>query len=171
MRTVLLGDSHLARVRRDLGRLGPDVVNAAVGGADARDLAGQAHALSIEASDAVVVSIGTNDAMPWKAVALAAFTAALERFVASVRPRRLVLVTSPGVIGARLGLPDDAASTVVADYAAEAATIFRRSGATVLDAAATIAPIGDDAFAADGLHLSGAGYDLLLPAINRTLRD
>jgi hypothetical protein len=38
MRIVLIGDSHLARVRRDLDRLGPAVVNAAVGGATVLDL-------------------------------------------------------------------------------------------------------------------------------------
>ncbi|CAM3542817.1 hypothetical protein [Nocardioides zeicaulis] len=39
MRIVLLGDSHLARVRRDLALVGPDVHNAAVGGATSHDLA------------------------------------------------------------------------------------------------------------------------------------
>ena len=38
MRTVFIGDSHLARLRRELQRFPGDVVNAAEGGASSRDL-------------------------------------------------------------------------------------------------------------------------------------
>ena len=68
MRVVLLGDSHLARVRRDLLVLGPDVCNAAEGGASSLDLLAQATGAAVEEDDLVVVSVGTNDAAPWKHV-------------------------------------------------------------------------------------------------------
>ena len=62
MRVVLLGDSHLARLRRELPRLGESVVNAAVGGATVLDLEAQADRVGLAPDDAVVVSVGTNDA-------------------------------------------------------------------------------------------------------------
>jgi hypothetical protein len=56
MRIVCLGDSHLARVRRDLPVLGPDVCNAAEGGASALDLIVQATSAGVREDDLVVVS-------------------------------------------------------------------------------------------------------------------
>lgn len=74
MRIVLLGDSHLARIRRDLPALGPDVCNAAVGGASALDLLAQAATASVGEDDVAVVSVGTNDAAPWKQVPVLTFS-------------------------------------------------------------------------------------------------
>jgi hypothetical protein len=51
MRIVCLGDSHLARVRRDLPVLGPDVCNAAEGGASALDLIVQATSAGVREDD------------------------------------------------------------------------------------------------------------------------
>ena len=79
MRIVLLGDSHLARVRRDLTLVGPDVCNAAQGGASTRDLVAQATRAAIHHSDLVVLSVGTNDGAPWKQVPVPAFARAIRR--------------------------------------------------------------------------------------------
>ena len=68
MRIVLLGDSHLARIKRELPRLGESVLNAAVGGATVLDLEAQANGAVLTAEDVVVVSVGTNDGAPWKKV-------------------------------------------------------------------------------------------------------
>jgi hypothetical protein len=76
VRLVLLGDSHLARVRRDLHRLRGggstevEIVNAAVGGAFVSDLAEQALEVGLQPGDRVAVSVGTNDAAPWKQIPL-----------------------------------------------------------------------------------------------------
>lgn len=61
MRTVLLGDSHLARIKRELPRFGPSALNAAVGGATVLDLEYQGDGALLTADDVVVVSVGTND--------------------------------------------------------------------------------------------------------------
>lgn len=67
--TVLVGDSHLARIRRDLHRIGEDVINLAVGGATIVDVPRQV-ARGVAGSGTFVVSVGTNDAhaergIPW----------------------------------------------------------------------------------------------------------
>lgn len=48
--------------------VGPDVCNAAEGGASALDLLAQATRAAVDEGDLVVVSVGTNDAAPWKQV-------------------------------------------------------------------------------------------------------
>ena len=164
MRVVLLGDSHLARVRRDLDRIGPDVVNAAVGGACTRDLLRQAHAAGATGDDVLVVSVGSNDAAPWKAVPVEEAVGLVEGFLSAVAWAGLVLLTSPGVDEERLTRGNDRTNAVLASYADALTDRFTAAGAVVVDGATLLAPLGNDAFADDGLHLTGVAYDLLLPA-------
>lgn len=168
MRTVLLGDSHLARVRRDLHQIAPgEIFNAAVGGATSRDLKAQALEADIRPSDDVVVSIGTNDAAPWKQVPLTEYEQRLRELLDNLWPDRIVLVTTPGVNESRLSGPGGRTNMVLATYAATAATVCSEAGAAVLDAAHVISSLATAAFADDGVHLSGEGYRRLLPAIRQ----
>lgn len=175
MRIVLLGDSHLARVRRDLGHLtcpdcGPtSIENAAVGGADVHDLLAQARGAAVGSADRVAVSVGTNDAAPWKQVDLAEGVRQLEEFLVAVESTRLVHVSSPGVDEARLGRDHDRTHATLARYSAAYAAAFTAAGATVVDTPALLAPLGTAAFVADGVHLSGKAYAVLLPALHAAL--
>lgn len=173
MRIVLLGDSHLARVRRDLALIGTDVRNGAVGGASSLDLAAQAEragAGGLVEDDAVVVSVGTNDAAPWKRVPVPDVTEALRACWLSVPARRRVYVTPPGVDEARLGGPSDRTNHVVDSYRAAAVALCRELDVRVVHAEQLVAPLGVDAFVDDGLHLTGPAYRLLLPAIAAGVR-
>lgn len=170
MRIVLAGDSHLAYVRRDLHRIGPDVANLAVGGAVVTDVrrqltSGPFGPGSPVSADVVVVSVGTNDAATYPGVPLPAFASALDELVAAVRPGRWLYVAPPGLAGD--GADDFGRSNDrLASYAAVAAARF----GAVIDSRALLAPLGDRAYAYDGLHLSGAGYDALLPALAAACR-
>ncbi len=164
MRVVLLGDSHLARVRRDLPVLGPEVHNAARGGASSLDLADQVAGAGVGDGDAVVVSVGTNDAAPWRQVPLAEFGAALGAILRSVSGRR-VYVAPPGVDEARLSRPQDRSNAVLDDYRRTAVGICAEVGAVVVPTPAVLAGLGARAFTEDGVHLTGPAYALLLPAI------
>ena len=170
MRIVLLGDSHLARIRRDLTRIGPVVINAAVGGSCAADLVSQARSSGITTRDVVVVSVGTNDAAPWKAVRLETFERQIEQFLTQVTDADLVYVSPPGVDELRLTRSPDRTNDVIAGYAARASALFERAGARVLDAGQLLRPLGTTAFTEDGVHLTGAAYDVLLPAIAEATR-
>ena len=175
MRIVLLGDSHLARVQRRLSQLtGSDdrstpILNAAVGGADVLDLAAQATRAAIGPDDRVAVSIGTNDAAPWKQVDLSEGVARLGEFLATLRAERLVYLAPPGVDEARLGREHDRTSETMAQYAATYAAAFTAVGATIVDTPALLAPLGAEAFAEDGVHLRGSAYALILPALRSAL--
>ena len=170
MRIVLLGDSHLARVRRDLPTVGPDVCNAAEGGARSLDLIAQAARAAVDEDDVVVVSVGTNDAAPWKQVPVPDFVRALVRCMASVPARGWIYVTPPGVDETRLSGVGDRANAVVDDYRESAVSVCTDAGARVVRAERVIAPLGADAFVSDGLHLSGRAYRVVLPAIAEAVR-
>lgn len=169
MRVVLLGDSHLARVRRDLGVIGADVHNGAVGGATVRELAAQATGAEVARDDVVVVSIGSNDAALWKQVPVADFRGTLERLVTSVPAARWVLVTPPGVDESRLTGERDRTNQVIALYREAAVGVLTGVGASLVRAEQLLRPFGADAFVGDGLHLTGRAYALLLPAIRATV--
>lgn len=166
-RVVLLGDSHLARIASpDL--LAPDgatVLVAAEGGAVAGDLLGQVHAAAVSGDDVLVVSVGTNDASPSRDVAIDDFAEALHGFLDAVDPDRLVLLVPPGVDEDRIPGDGDRTNRVVAAYAERAASLLGAAGAQVLEAWVLLAPLKALAFHDDGLHLSDAGYDVLLPAL------
>jgi lysophospholipase L1-like esterase len=162
MSVLVLGDSHLARVGPVLSQLLPDATVRAFGGAVSTDLAGQADGLDLAAYDVVVVSVGTNDA-GWRDVPLEVFTREVEGLVARV-PGRVVLVTSPGADEVRApGWSNVKLST----FAGAAAALVTAAGGTVIDTPSLLAPLGAGAFLDDGFHLTGAAYDLLLPAIAR----
>lgn len=169
VRIVLLGDSHLARVQRDLPRLGKDVVNAAVGGATVHDLVIQAAAASVRSDDVVVLSIGANDAAPWKRVPVALFQEVLEQFLSSCDADRCVIILPPGVIEARLTGAGDRTNALLEDYRAAVTAAAAAAEAEIMDSQAELSALGPSAFASDSLHLSGEGYRVLLPALRSAL--
>ena len=165
MRTVFIGDSHLARLRRDLEKLPGAVRNAAEGGASSRDLPRQADAVGLHDTDSVVLSVGTNDAAPWKQVPVSEFVRALSAFLASHSPRGWVFVAPPGVVEGRLTGASDRTNAVIDDYRLAAIEVCAAVGSHVVRTDLLLEPWGPTAFAEDGVHLNGTGYRVLVPAI------
>lgn len=180
VRIILLGDSHLARVRRDLPRLAcresdcsgsgnAEILNAAVGGAFASDLRKQAATVGVRRGDRVVISIGTNDAAPWKQVTLADVTRQVEDFLVSITAERLVYLTPPGVDEVHLKGLKDRTNAAMATYGVVIADRLSKVGAIVVHGQELVKALGSNAFADDGVHLSGHGYDAVLPALASAL--
>ena len=165
MRIVFLGDSHLARVRRDLPLIGGDVHNAAKGGASVRDVVAQATGAAVEDSDLVVLSVGTNDAAPWKQVPVPAFARALLHLMGSLPARAWIYVAPPGVDEARLTGGGNRTNATIDEYRAAALAVCDDVGAAVVRTDRVIEPLGSAAFVDDGLHLSGPAYKVVLRAI------
>ena len=165
VRTVLMGDSHLARLRRDLHRFRGDVRNAADGGASASDLRRQAAAVGVRESDTVVLSVGTNDAAPWKQVPVSEFVRSLVTFVGSHAPRGWVFVAPPGVVEGRLSGARDRTNSVIDSYRLAAIEVCDELGVHVVRTDLMLESLGAKAFAEDGVHLNAAGYRVLVPAI------
>lgn len=165
VRTVLIGDSHLARLRRDLRGIGDDVHNAAEGGASARDLLRQADTAGVGAADRVVVSVGTNDAAPWRQVPVAELEQALSTLMTSCSPRGWVLVAPPGVVEEQLSRVPDRTNAVIDEYRRAAIAVCDDVGGHVVRTDLLLDDLGAAAFTDDGVHLSGIGYRVLVPAI------
>ena len=165
MRIVFLGDSHLARVRRDLPLVGGEICNAASGGASARDLVAQATRAAVDDSDLVVLLVGTNDAAPWKQVSVPAFARAMLDCLASVPSRGWIYLAPPGVDEARLTGAGDRTNATIDAYRDAALAVCDGVGAGVVRTDRVIEPLGAAAFVDDGLHLSGPAYKVVLGAI------
>lgn len=56
-------------------------------------------------------------------------------------------------------------NTALAQYRSAAEAVAESHSTGFLDTVSLLAPLGPRAFAVDGLHLSGAAYRLLLPAL------
>ncbi len=162
---MLIGDSLLARLRRELQALPGEVRNAAEGGASARDLLRQADGVGLHDSDSVVLSVGTNDAAPWKRVPVSEFVQALSMFVASHPPRRWVFVAPPGVVEGRLTRARDRTNAVIDEYRLAVIEVCEDAGGRVVRTDLLLDSLGPKAFAEDGVHLNGTGYRVLVPAI------
>lgn len=182
-RILALGDSHLDRLGPRRSRLvcpahgGGDVLNLAVGGSRTSELAGQVAEAAPEAGDLAVVSIGTNDAASWYPLPLAESLDLLATALRDLRDRglhRVVLVTTPGVDLHRLPMSDPSTEPDLAAHASAysrlaAETVVGVGPVVVVDAAAVLAGLGREAFVDDGLHLSDAAYDVLLPVVAAAL--
>lgn len=163
--TVFIGDSHLARLRRELQTFSGDGRNAAEGGASSRDLLRQADAVGLHDSDSVVLSVGTNDAAPWMQVPVSEFVQSLSMFVASHVPRGWVFVAPPGVVEGRLTGARERTNAVIDEYRLAAIAVCEDVGGHVVRTDLMLEALGERAFAKDGVHLNGTGYRVLVPAI------
>ncbi|WP_188113323.1 SGNH/GDSL hydrolase family protein [Nocardioides humilatus] len=165
MRIVLLGDSHLDYADDHLALLGDRVLNAAVGGASVDDLPGQARGLDLGPDDVVVLSVGTNDAAPWKQVPIAEFGRRASEWLRALPVGGCVVMTTPGVDEARLVGFGDRTNQVMRDYAGALCAAAAEVAAEVVDAQAVLAPLGSRAYVDDGVHLTDDAYRLLLPVV------
>jgi len=178
---LLLGDSHLARIAgprlEELQRrTGHTVRNRAVGGATAADLLPQVTAAMTEGPPEVptrvVLSVGTNDAAPPQRLprpdfgrALVAALDALERVAPAAE---VIHLAAPGVDEGLLG-DGDLTNADVRLYVEAAREVVEARGGRVVDIAADLART-PGAFEADGVHLSDAGYAVLLDQLVRAVR-
>jgi hypothetical protein len=169
---LLVGDSHLARVggarllRLDRAA-GCRVVNGAVGGANVLDLEGQLR--RFRPAGIVVISIGTNDAAPWKRVPLPAFRAGVAQTLGGLMGSRLIYVAPLGVDEVRLTGPGDRLNAEVRRYASVVIEMVSSVGGTVIDLADVLSGIRPDAFEADGVHLTTVAYGVVVQVLGEAI--
>jgi len=161
---MFVGDSHLdavrgARLAALEAAVGSRVANLAVGGSGVYDVPAQLDGAPGDV-DRVVLSLGTNDCAPWKAIPFQEFEPAFAALLAEL-PGRLLYLAPPGVDESRLG-PDDPTLAGVARYTEVARAAVARRGGVTLDSPAVLAQLGVGAFVEDGVHLTGRAYELLL---------
>jgi lysophospholipase L1-like esterase len=171
---MLFGDSMLARftkpriqsLERELGGTAT-VYNCAAGGWDSSDGVARAPLLGRLDWAAVVLSFGANDCAPWKRVAIDRFAENLDAIVAAFDGARL-LAFLPPVIEER---PDSGSgSRTNRELDAYREVLRAAVGADAcLDTDRTLAAAGTPCLEEDGLHLTDAGYTILIPALARVI--
>ena len=122
-------------------------------------------------SDTVVLSVGTNDAAPWKHVPVTEFARLVSLCLISHAPHGWVFVAPPGVVEERLSSEGDRTNAVIDEYRRAALDACDTTGVQVVRADLLLEPSGPKAFAEDGVHLDGAGYGLLVPAAAAAVAD
>lgn len=153
---VLIGDSHFSRARLLI-----DATNVAVGGATTKDLGPQVAQIP-EDSSTIVVSIGTNDAAEHNHVSPEEFSQLLRQLFSSLpEAAKVFFMASPGVVETR---PAGAlwTSERIASYRDVARRECAFSGVEFIALHEVLAPLGDEAFDSDGLHLSPKAYGVVL---------
>jgi len=169
---LLVGDSHLANLSGTLlleleRASGCGVVNAAVGGANVHDVVAQLALCQL--SGIVVVSVGTNDAAPWKRVPLAEFRSKVVETLTGLRGCRVIYLAALGVDETRLTGPNDRLDAEMKRYAGVAIEVLGSAGARIIDLADELSTIRTQAFAPDGVHLSTVAYDLVVSMLGAAI--
>lgn len=141
------------------------MLNAAEEGASSLALPAQAAAAKVGKDDFLVVSAGTNDAAPWKRVALPEFRRALSSCFRMVPIGSCAYIAPPGVVESRLTGSPDRTNALLSDYRHAGIATCTTNGVQVVRTDLLLAPLGSTAFADDGVHLNSSGYRILLPAI------
>lgn len=166
MSAVFLGDSHLARAQRLLALIDATVDNRAIGGSTSLELRSQLNDLYEHRRAAFVLSIGTNDAAPWRGVSLDAFIGALTRTLGMLDSKAVTYLAPPGVVEARLAANARWTNAAIDEYRSAALDECRVRGVAAIRTDHVLEPVGPKAFSKDGVHLSGVGYQALLPTLN-----
>jgi lysophospholipase L1-like esterase len=177
---VLFGDSLFGQVSKSEQlllekKLGGeyDVYNCATGGWNTDDLIIKAPYIAQLKPDLVILSIGTNDAAPWKKVELSKFKENLPKVLDQFSRSRIVFFLPPPV---NESLLQDHKKTltneIMKQYFDAAKAICQERKVEYFDSWSVLLPIvkGDDTFhSEDGVHISDEGYDLLFTEFNKVI--
>lgn len=174
---VLLGDSLVARKHQDgVDALIPritkafptaEVVSYAVGGANSRQALEATRSISLPSDSLVIISLGMNDAAPWKQVPMQEFVGNYEQLIKLCSGHMLVLITpnpvnttkqqSPGRDNAIIKQYDEAVRALANEHNAKVVDLFQ-----IIGEAMRIS----DCHVEDGVHLNDAGYALFFDALS-----
>jgi lysophospholipase L1-like esterase len=173
MTVLLLGDSNLAQLYDNLPDLvplafGADAECRAAGGAWSGSLRQQIGKRKPSDYDAIVVSIGSSDSHPSKSSSPTIFRENLSRELEhggrwiALLPRSLARTLDPAQ-------PVDEVNAIIRVYRTILADMINASGGIALDTGAITERLGPEAYDTDGVHLTRAAYEELVPEIAKAV--
>jgi lysophospholipase L1-like esterase len=168
---VLFGDSLFGQlgkhriVNMETALPGYDVYNCAAGGWDTNDCVKKAPYIAKLEPDVIVISLGTNDAAPWKQVPLDAFITNIPKIFAAFPSSKLIYFLPPPVNENKTpeekkGLNNE----VLKQYHDVAKQVCKEHGIAVLSSWEAFKPLldnGNDYHVEDGVHLNDDAYDTI----------
>lgn len=169
---TLVGDSVLHRTVRDdplLEALSiqehfPDytVDNLAHGGTNSYDTLTSIEDYDFSKSDIVIISLGLNDAAPWKQVPLEDFIANYEAIIKTVGHERIVAII-PNPVDTQKQIAPGRDNKLIQEYGDAVAKLAQKHHLQTTDMYKTVIQHDDAAslYTEDGLHFNSTGYQLL----------
>ena len=178
-RLVLFGDSLFGQVGKDRvitiesSLEDYDVYNCAVGGWDTNDCKEKSPYISKLAADVVVISLGTNDASPWKQVPLETFKENLPHIFNSFSESKIIYFLPPPVDSSK---PRESGKEItnenVQPYHDAAKKICEEHNIKFIDSFAVFMPMlnsGKEYHVEDGVHLNDFAYEIIAKELEKLL--
>jgi lysophospholipase L1-like esterase len=175
---VLFGDSLFAEIGKDRTALlertlsGYDVYNCAVAGWDTNDCVAKAPYISKLQSDVVVISLGTNDASPWKQVPLEKFQQNIPKIFEAFHDSKVIYLLPPPVDEAKTTKAFNSPMPDMKSYNEAAKTLCQEHGIAYIDSFAVFKPLldaGREYHTEDGMHLNDFAYEIIAAELARIL--
>lgn len=177
---VLFGDSHFGRFGKHLineleSRLeNCDVYNCAAGGWDTNDCLAKSSYIKNLQPDIVVISLGTNDASPWKEVDLALFEQNLLKIFNEFSNSKVIYFPPPSVNEKMLESKRKLLTNkILESYENVAKKVCDKQGVTFLDTGKYFSKLlGENIIyhVEDGLHLNDKGYRIFISELSAKIQ-
>ena len=176
---VLFGDSLFAQAGKhrllmlEQALPGYDVYNCAVGGWDTNDCVGKAPYIAKLEPDVLVISLGTNDAAPWKQVPLEKFKENIPKIFNSFSKAKIVYFLPAPVDEVKIANTDTRRSIKgIKEYHDAAREVCEAQGIAYINSFAVFKPFldsGKDYHVEDGVHFNDFAYEIIAGELAKIL--
>lgn len=176
---VLFGDSLFAQVSKTYLLMfenslpGYDIYNCAVGGWDTNDCVAKAPYIAKLEPEVLVISLGTNDAAPWKQVHLDKFKENIPKIFDSFPRSRIVYFLPTPVDEVKIAKIDKKRSIKnIKEYHDAAMEICKSYGIAYIDSFSVFKPLldsGKEYHVEDGVHFNNLAYEIIASELSNIL--
>lgn len=176
---VLYGDSLFAQAGKHRQLMfervltGYDVYNCAVGGWDTNDCVAKAPYISKLEPNVLVISLGTNDASPWKQVPLEKFKENISRIFDCFRGAKIIYFLPTPVDEEKIAkLNPERSIKDIKIYHDAAKEVCESQGVAYINSFEIFKPLldsGKEYHVEDGVHFNDMAYEIIASELAKTL--
>ena len=152
---------------------GYDVYNCAVGGWDTNDCVAKAPYISNLEPDVLIISLGTNDAAPWKQVPLEKFKENIPKIFDAFKGTQIVYLLPLPVDEEKIAKTDAKRSIKgIREYHDSAQKVCEAQGVAYIHSFEVFKPLLDNRteyHVEDGVHLNDFAYEIIAGVLAKTL--
>lgn len=168
---ILFGDSLFAQAGKsrvimfEQALPGYDVYNCAVGGWDTNDCVAKSPYVAKLEPDVLVISLGTNDASPWKQVPIGCFKKNISEIFKNFKGSRVIYFLPPPVDEVKIANTDKKRSIAgIKEYHDAAKSVCAANNVEFIDSFAVFKSLldsGKEYHIEDGVHLNDLAYEMI----------
>jgi lysophospholipase L1-like esterase len=176
---VLYGDSLFARVRKpgilmfEVTMPGYDVYNCANGGWDSSDCLKKAPYIAKLEPDVLVISLGANDAAPWKLVPKETFIRNIPEIFAHFPKSKIIYFLPPPINDVKVkNSGKNLTNQDIKNYHDAAKKVCEDNNVAYINSFEIFKPLldaGQDYHVEDGIHLSDQAYEIIASELKKKL--